>query len=87
LNRLRNARQILFRPNVGRVRFQPHDDGRLDAIHEVYTTFSDPDQPVVADPRPEAFMVQVAALGPEDEPPPQRLREKALEVPKPGGTA
>jgi hypothetical protein len=36
LNRLRNARQILFRGNVGRVRFQAHDDGRIDAIHEVF---------------------------------------------------
>jgi hypothetical protein len=85
LNRLRNARQILFRPNVGRVRFQPHPDGRLDAIHEVFTTFTDPDQPAAIDPPPEPFLVQVAALGPEDEEPPGRLRQKALEVPKPGG--
>ena len=49
---------------MGRVRFTVHDDGRLDAIHEVYTTFTDPDQPAVVDPKPEAFLVQVAPLGP-----------------------
>jgi len=84
LNRMRNARQILFRANVGRVRFQEHPDGRLDAIHEVYTAFSDPDQPAVVDPKPEAFLVQVAPLGPEDEEPPTRLRQKVLEIPKAG---
>ena len=86
LNRMRNARQILFRPNVGRVTFHPHDDGQLDAVHEVYTTFTDPDGPAVLDPKPEAFLVQVAPLGPEaEEPPGAPLRQKALVVPKPGG--
>jgi hypothetical protein len=84
LARLRNARQILFRANVGRVHFQPNADGTLDAIHEVYTTFADPDQPAALEPKPEAFLVQVAALGPEDENPPSRLRQKVFEAP-PGG--
>lgn len=85
MNHLRNARQILFRSNVGRVRFVPDDDGRLDAVHEVYTTFTDPDQPAVGDPKPEPFLVQVAPLGPLDEAPPATLRQKVLEVPAPGG--
>src|SRR6266516_2124682 len=83
LNRLRNARQILFRGNVGRVRFT-HDESRLDAIHEVYTAFTDPDQPATTEPKPEPFLVQVAHLGPEDETPPWRLRQRALEIPAGG---
>jgi hypothetical protein len=85
LNRLRNARQILFRANVGRVRFRTNDDGTLDAIHEVYTTFSDPDQPAAIDPKVEAFLVQEAKLGPLTELPPSTLRQKALQIPAPGG--
>ena len=85
LNRLRNARQILFRGNVGRVRFEAHADGRLDAIHEVFTTFSDPDEPAVTTAKVEAYLVQVAHLGPEDEEPPVRLRQKAIEIPPAGG--
>lgn len=84
LGRLRNARQILFRGNVGRVRFEAHADGRLDAIHEIFTAFSDPDEPVVLDPKVEPYLVQVAPLGPEDEEPPARLRQKAIEV-RPAG--
>jgi len=80
LDRLRNARQFLFRANVGHVRFEPQPGGKLNAIHEVFTAFSDPDQPAALDPKPEAFLVQVAPLGPEDEEPPTRLRQKALEV-------
>jgi hypothetical protein len=72
LGRLRNA--------VGRVRFEEHEDGRLDAIHEVYTAFTNPDRPAGSDPKPEPFLVQRAALGPEDERPPARLRKKAIEV-------
>ena len=85
LNRLRNARQILFRGNVGRLRFEAHADGRLDAIHEVFTTFSDPDEPAVTTPKVEPYLVQVAPLGPEDEEPPTRLRRKAIEIPPAGG--
>jgi hypothetical protein len=86
LNRLRNARQILFRGNVGRLRFETHDGGRLDAIHEVFTTFSDPDEPAVTTPKVEPYLVQVARLGPEDEEPPTRLRQKAIEIPRTGGS-
>jgi hypothetical protein len=84
LERLRNARQILFRGNVGRVRFEAQEDGRLDAIHEIYTAFSDPDEPVPVTPKVEPYLVQVASLGPEDEEPPTRLRQKAIEIPPAG---
>ncbi len=80
LNRLRNARQILFRANVGRVRFA-HEDGKLQAIHEVYTTFADPDQIPPRPVEPEPFLVQKTSLGPEDEEPPTRLRRPALPPP------
>ncbi len=80
LNKLRNARQILFRANVGRVRFQPGTDEQLDAIHEVYTTFADPDDPAPAPVEPEPFLVQVAHLGPANEKPPE-LRQQALQPP------
>jgi hypothetical protein len=86
LHRLRNSRQIMFRANVGRVRFHTHEDGKLDAIHEVYTTFADPDLPAPADPKPEPFMVQVAPLYlPAGEKRPGELRRKALEIPAPEG--
>jgi hypothetical protein len=84
LGRLRNARQILFRGNVGRLRFEAHADGRLDAIHEVYTAFSNPDVPAVVSPKVEPYLVQVASLGPEVEEPPTRLRRKAIEIPPAG---
>ena len=84
LNRLRNARQILFRGNVGRLRFAAHSGGRLDAIHEVFTAFRDPAVPSAEPPEVEPYLVQVAALGPEDEAPPERLRAKAIEVPANG---
>jgi hypothetical protein len=84
LGRLRNARQILFRGNVGRLRFEAHADGRLDAIHEIYTAFSDPDEPAPVTPKVEPYLVQVASLGPEDEEPPTRLRRKAIEIPPAG---
>jgi hypothetical protein len=66
------------------VQFQRGDGGTLNAIHEVYTTFADPDQPAALEPKPEPVLVQVAALGPEDEAPPSRLRQKVFEAP-PGG--
>jgi len=85
LERLRNSRQILFRGNVGLVRFT-RDGVKLTAFHEVYTSFSDPSQPNPQIPKPEAFLVQVAPLGPEPEDRPERLREKAIEV-APSGAA
>ena len=63
LDRMRNARQILFRANFGRVQFAATADGRLDAVHEVFTTFSDPDEPAGARSRPEPFLVQVRPSG------------------------
>jgi hypothetical protein len=80
LNRLRNARQILFRANVGRVRFA-HEGTKLLAFHEVYTTFADPDEIPPTPVEPEPFLVQKASLGPEDEEPPTHLRRPALPPP------
>ena len=71
LGHLRNARQILFRSNYGLCRFEERDDGALEAVHEVYTAFTDPDRP---DPRRarsrRPYLVQRASLGPLDEDPP-----------------
>ncbi len=78
LNRLRNARQILFRANVGRVRFEKPADGALNAVHEVITTFSDPDLPAELDAEPEVFLRQVATLTRVPEEPPGVLRQKAI---------
>ena len=77
LERLRNARQFLFRANVGRVTFRKHADGRLDAVHELFTT--SPAEIGELEPKPEPVMVHVAPLGPEDEAPPARLRARAIE--------
>jgi hypothetical protein len=87
LNRLRNARQILFRANVGRVRFEKPDGDTLDAVHEVFTTFSDPDEPAALDVEPEIFLKQVARLAPVVEEPPTHLRPRAIVAvdPPPGG--
>lgn len=87
MKRLRNARQFLFRSNVGRLIFRSHADGRLDAVQEIYTTFTAPEEIVPLEQKPQAVMVQVAPLGlkdeaplgPEDEAPPERLRAKAIE--------
>ena len=73
LERLRNARQILFRGNVGLVRFE-REDQKITAVHEVYTSFSDP--AATRRSLPEAFLVQVASLGPKPEDRPERLRER-----------
>jgi hypothetical protein len=83
LERLRNSRQILFRGNVGLVRFEK-DGAKITAFHEVYTSFTDPSQPTPQITKPEAFLVQVAPLGPEPEDRPERLREKAIEIPPNG---
>ncbi|MCA8880537.1 MAG: hypothetical protein KDA73_11400 [Rhodobacteraceae bacterium] len=79
MKRLRNARQFLFRGNVGRLVFRSHPDGRLEAVQEIYTTFTAPDDVVPLEPTPQAVLVQVAPLGPEDEAAPERLRAKAIE--------
>ncbi|SFS14098.1 hypothetical protein SAMN04487846_2847 [Microbacterium sp. cf046] len=95
LGHLRNARQILFRSNFGLCRFEPHPDGTMDAVHEVYTAFVDPDDPTATDdPEPAPYLVQRAPLGPEDEPPPDRLRARVIDrrarlgkIEQPGGPA
>jgi hypothetical protein len=82
LDRLRAARQILFRANLGRLTFTTYPDGRLDAIHDVITVFTDPSATLAIEPQPEIFLQQVAPLGPEPEAPPTVLRTKALVIPK-----
>ena len=80
LDRMRNARQILFAPNFGLVRFEPDDvHGTIDAIHEIYTAARAPDDPVDEEPKAEAYLVQRAPLGPVAEDPPQRLRARVIE--------
>ncbi|MEO1091107.1 MAG: hypothetical protein AAFX81_10765 [Pseudomonadota bacterium] len=79
MKRLRNARQFLFRGNFGRLVFHSHSDGRLDAVQEIYTTVTAPEEVVPLEPKPVAVLVQTAPLGPEDEAPPERLRAKAIE--------
>lgn len=59
-DRLRHSRQILFRANFGLVRFERAPV--LTAVHEVYTGLADPDAPADAEVKPEAYMVQKAAL-------------------------
>ena len=83
LGHLRNARQILFRGNFAVVRFNQLDGGEVEAVHEVYTAFTDPDQPADLEPKPEPYMVQVASLGPLAEDPPTRLRTTAIEPRRP----
>jgi hypothetical protein len=83
LDRLQNSRQILFRSNFGVVRFERRKETRngaevevLDAVHELYTGFPDPESPTTVDPiLPELFVLQRAVLTPsadevrpEDEP-------------------
>jgi hypothetical protein len=81
VEKLKNARQMLFRGNLGLVRFERRA-GKLVAIHEAWTAFADPDNPVPEPPRPAPFMVHEAPLGPEDEPVPGELRAKAIIVVK-----
>lgn len=59
-DRLRHARQILFRSNFALVRFERSPD--LVAVHEVYTALRDPDAPADEAPQPLAYMVQRASL-------------------------
>lgn len=79
IEKLKNARQMLFRANFGLVHFERRD-GKLIAIHELYTAFADPDNPVPEPPKPAAYMVHEASLGPENEGPPGELRAKAITV-------
>jgi hypothetical protein len=83
LDRMRNARQILFQPNFGVCRFeQDAVAGALHAVHEVYTAAKAPDDPGDADPKAEAYLVQVAPLDAVEDPP-HILRAKVIEAVKP----
>lgn len=78
VEKLKNSRQILFRSNFGLVRFERRAT-QLFAIHEVYTAFADPDAAVPETPKPAAFMLHEASLGPLEELPPQgELRPYAI---------
>jgi hypothetical protein len=86
VDKLNNARQMLFRSNFGRVSFE-HRGARLFAIHELYTAFADIDATAPAEPKPAAFMRHEASLGPDDEAPPTDLRLQAIvpiDPPSPG---
>jgi hypothetical protein len=50
LDRMRNARQMLFRSNFGICRFTTEPGGTINAVHEVYTQANDPETqlPVLA---------------------------------------
>ncbi len=76
LDRMRNARQMLFRSNFGVCRFVPEDGGAITAVHELYTSAPDPETQL---PVLDRYLVQEAPLGPVDEPPPHRLRVPAIE--------
>jgi len=79
LGRLRNARQILFRSNFGLLRFEREEDDTLTAVHEVYTAFTNPEDPnPPAQPAPAPYLLQRASLGPLQEEAPARLRTKVL---------
>jgi hypothetical protein len=58
--KLRHARQILFRANFALVRFERTP--ALTAVNEVYTALPDPGEAADAAPKPFAYMVQKAAL-------------------------
>ena len=66
LDRISNARQILFRSNLGVVRFEATDDGKLFAVHQLMTVLPDPlnraDTPHLL--KPEVVMEQRAELTP-----------------------
>jgi hypothetical protein len=67
---MRNSRQILFRSNVGVVRFEKRG-GVLHAIHEAYSAFKLPSDVGTDPPKPAAFMIHAAALSTPDAPRPQ----------------
>jgi hypothetical protein len=67
LERLGNSRQILFRANLGIVRFErkPVSGGEtLEAVQALITAFPDPQSPTNEPPRPEGFVEQRALLTP-----------------------
>lgn len=54
IQRLSNSRQLLFASSIGLVRFEKQGDIPI-AIHELYTTFPDPDDPLNERPKPLAY--------------------------------
>ena len=81
LEKTKNSRQILFRSNFGLVRFE-HDGTKLVAVHELISAFLDPTEALPqAALVPATYMLHKAVLGPEDEAPPDTLREVAIEAP------
>jgi hypothetical protein len=75
LDRMRNARQMMFRSNFGTCRFTTGTGGAVTAVHEIYTKSPDPETqvPVLA-----PYLVQEAELGPVNEAPPEELRVAAI---------
>ena len=61
LETLKNSRQILFRSNVGLIRFERRD-GVLHALHEMYTAARTPEEEGTAPLKPELFVLHEAAL-------------------------
>jgi hypothetical protein len=80
LDRMRNARQILFQPNFGLCRFESDGPGQLDAIHEVHTAGRAPDDPVDSEPEQDAYLVQRVTLAPIVEDLPHLLRTKVIDA-------
>ncbi|HEX6886544.1 MAG TPA: hypothetical protein VF143_00445 [Candidatus Nanopelagicales bacterium] len=76
LDRMRNARQMLFRSNFGICRFTSATGGAITAVHELYTSAPDPETQL---PVLDRYLVQEAPLGPVVEPPPETLRVPAIE--------
>jgi hypothetical protein len=75
LDRMRNSRQMMFRSNFGICRFESTGGGAITAVGEVYTSAVDPETqlPVLG-----PYMQHRAPLGPEDEAPPDELRQVVL---------
>jgi hypothetical protein len=75
LDRMRNARQMMFRSNFGICRFETPEDGGITAVSEAWTSAVDPETrlPVLG-----PYLVHRASLGPLDEDPPEQLRENVL---------
>jgi hypothetical protein len=83
LDRMRNARQMMFRSNFGVCRFTTEPGGAITAVHELYTSAPDPETQL---PVLDRYLVQRAPLGPFDQAPPETLRVAAIErvpVPEP----
>ena len=83
LDRMRNARQMLFRSNFGVCRFTTEAGGAITAVHELYTSALDPETQL---PVLDRYLVQEAPLGPVEEPPPDAAARPGDRAgPHPGG--